>query len=109
VIIQNGVPYDGTSQSQYVLSSITPHQLYNLTHSWSLQCACCLCHVSDYKNKGSLKQDELRRRREEQQVEIRRQKREENISKRRNLLPVSSGADSDEEVAGGSWDPPVCL
>ncbi|KAG5221619.1 Importin [Salix suchowensis] len=50
-----------------------------------------------YKNKGGLKQDDLRRRREEQQVEIRRQKREENISKRRNFLP-SAGADSDEEV-----------
>lgn len=60
-----------------------------------------------YKNKGGLKQDDLRRRREEQQVEIRRQKREENISKRRNFLP-SAGADSDEEVGGGSWDPPVC-
>jgi len=60
-----------------------------------------------YKSKGALKQDDLRRRREEQQVEIRRQKREENISKRRNFLP-SSGADSDEEVGGGNWDPPVC-
>ncbi|KAF9496102.1 Importin subunit alpha [Pleurotus pulmonarius] len=59
-----------------------------------------------YKNKGGLKQDDLRRRREEQQVEIRRQKREENISKRRNFLP-SAGADSDEEVGGGSWDPPL--
>jgi importin subunit alpha-1 len=59
-----------------------------------------------YKSKGALKQDDLRRRREEQQVEIRRQKREENISKRRNFLPAS-GADSDEEVGGGNWDPPV--
>jgi hypothetical protein len=59
-----------------------------------------------YKSKGGLKQDDLRRRREEQQVEIRRQKREENISKRRNFLP-STGPDSDEEVGGGSWDPPV--
>lgn len=39
-------------------------------------------------------------------MEIRRQKREENISKRRNLLP-STGADSDDEVTGGNWDPPV--
>jgi len=59
-----------------------------------------------YKSKGALKQDDLRRRREEQQVEIRRQKREENISKRRNFLP-SAGQDSDEEVGGGTWDPPV--
>lgn len=59
-----------------------------------------------YKAKGALKQDDLRRRREEQQVEIRRQKREENISKRRNFLP-SASADSDEEIQGVSWDPPV--
>jgi Importin beta binding domain len=59
-----------------------------------------------YKSKGGLKQDDLRRRREEQQVEIRRQKREENISKRRNFLP-SAGNDSDEEIGGGTWDPPV--
>lgn len=39
-------------------------------------------------------------------MEIRRQKREENISKRRNFLP-STGGDSDEEIGGGSWDPPV--
>ncbi|KAF7339547.1 Importin subunit alpha [Mycena sanguinolenta] len=59
-----------------------------------------------YKSKGALKQDDLRRRREEQQVEIRRQKREENISKRRNFLP-SNSADSDEEVGGGTWDSPL--
>jgi hypothetical protein len=55
---------------------------------------------AEYKSKG-LKQDDLRRRREEQQVEIRRQKREENISKRRNLNFVPS-ADSDDE-----GEPPV--
>ena len=43
-----------------------------------------------------MKQDELRRRREEQQVEIRRQKREENISKRRNLA-IADGTESDDE------------
>ncbi|GAW06070.1 karyopherin alpha [Lentinula edodes] len=59
-----------------------------------------------YKAKGALKQDDLRRRREEQQVEIRRQKREENISKRRNFLP-STGADSDEEVISGNWEDPL--
>ena len=59
-----------------------------------------------YKSKGGLKQDDLRRRREEQQVEIRRQKREENISKRRNFLP-SAGNDSDEDIGSGTWDPPV--
>ena len=52
--------------------------------------------LTDYKNKNSLRADDLRRRREEQQVEIRRQKREENIAKRRNLA-VDDGADSDEE------------
>ena len=62
--------------------------------------------MTAYKGKAGLKTDELRRRREEQQVEIRRQKREENISKRRNFLPAS-GADSDEESTGGSWDLPV--
>ena len=64
-------------------------------------------HRAAYKAKGALKQDDLRRRREEQQVEIRRQKREENISKRRNFLPASTSADSDEEIGGGIWDPPV--
>lgn len=58
-----------------------------------------------YKNKGTFKQDELRRRREEQQVEIRRQKREENISKRRNF--TVSGADSDDEAGGSNWEAPV--
>lgn len=50
----------------------------------------------DYKNKTSLRADDLRRRREEQQVEIRRQKREENITKRRNLALVD-GPESDDE------------
>ena len=59
---------------------------------------------ADYKGKA-LKQDELRRRREEQQVEIRRQKREENIAKRRNF--VVDGPDSDEESSATSWDTPV--
>jgi hypothetical protein len=62
--------------------------------------------MTAYKGKTGLKTDELRRRREEQQVEIRRQKREENISKRRNFLPAS-GAESDDDLPGGTWDPPV--
>jgi hypothetical protein len=61
-----------------------------------------------YKNKGAFKEEDRRNRRNEQQVEIRRQKRDENISKRRNFLP-SAGPDSDEEVGGGAWDPPVLL
>jgi importin subunit alpha-6/7 len=63
-------------------------------------------YCSDYKNKA-LKQDELRRRREEQQVEIRRQKREENIAKRRNFISTD-GPDSDDDSATGNWDSPVC-
>ncbi|KAJ3763061.1 armadillo-type protein [Lentinula raphanica] len=59
-----------------------------------------------YKAKGALKQDDLRRRREEQQVEIRRQKREENISKRRNFQPAI-GPDSDDEVISGNWEDPM--
>ncbi|KZS96185.1 ARM repeat-containing protein [Sistotremastrum niveocremeum HHB9708] len=61
---------------------------------------------SNYKAKGAVKPDDLRRRREEAQVEIRRQKREENISKRRNFLP-STGPDSDEEGPSTNWDPPL--
>jgi importin subunit alpha-6/7 len=59
----------------------------------------------EYKAKA-LKQDELRKRREEQQVEIRRQKREENIAKRRNFVATTS-ADSDEEASSGAWESPV--
>lgn len=62
--------------------------------------------LAAYKNKGVLKQDDLRRRREEQQVEIRRQKREENISKRRIFLPAS-GADSDDEVGSSNFEQSV--
>lgn len=61
--------------------------------------------ITDYKAKA-LKQDELRKRREEQQVEIRRQKREENIAKRRNFVATSS-ADSDEETSSANWESPV--
>jgi Importin beta binding domain len=62
--------------------------------------------ITDYKAKA-LKQDELRKRREEQQVEIRRQKREENIAKRRNFV-ATAAVDSDEE-ASGNWESPVRL
>lgn len=55
---------------------------------------------TNFKAKGTFKQDELRRRREEQQVEIRKQKREENLAKRRNLnIESVSAADSDDEGA----------
>jgi hypothetical protein len=62
--------------------------------------------IIEYKAKA-LKQDELRKRREEQQVEIRRQKREENIAKRRNFVATAT-ADSDEEASSGAWESPVC-
>ncbi|KAF8474004.1 importin subunit alpha-1 [Kalaharituber pfeilii] len=59
---------------------------------------------SNFKAKGTFKQDELRRRREEQQVEIRKQKRDENLAKRRNLNisspPAGAQADSDDESQG---------
>jgi importin subunit alpha-6/7 len=61
--------------------------------------------IIDYKAKA-LKQDDLRKRREEQQVEIRRQKREENIAKRRNFVATAS-VDSDEEASSGTWENPV--
>lgn len=67
---------------------------------------CILTYYQAFKNKGTFKGDDLRRRREEQQVEIRRQKREENISKRRNFIP-STGPDSDDDAGGSNWDPPV--
>jgi hypothetical protein len=55
--------------------------------------------LSQFKNRGTLKQDELRRRREDVAVEIRKQKREESLAKRRNLQLVSSTV-SDEEDEG---------
>jgi importin subunit alpha-1 len=64
-----------------------------------------ICPITDYKAKA-LKQEELRKRREEQQVEIRRQKREENIAKRRNFV-ATSAVDSDEEASSGAWENPV--
>lgn len=66
--------------------------------------------MTDFKNKGGFKADDLRRRREEQQVEIRRQKREESIVKRRHV-PLALGADSDDDGANVQWDltVDVCL
>lgn len=66
---------------------------------------------TQFKAKGTFKQDELRRRREEQQVEIRKQKREENLAKRRGIgagIGASDGlADSDDEA--GPIETEVCL
>ncbi|EFE29860.1 uncharacterized protein ARB_03201 [Trichophyton benhamiae CBS 112371] len=67
---------------------------------------------TQFKAKGTFKQDELRRRREEQQVEIRKQKREENLAKRRGIgagIGASDGgmlADSDDEA--GPIETEVC-
>ena len=53
--------------------------------------------IAGYKNRGVLKQDELRRRREDVAVEIRKQKKEESLAKRRNFQDIKS--DSEDEPA----------
>ena len=60
--------------------------------------------LSSFKNRGALKPEEIRRRREDVTVEIRKQKREESLAKRRNFQAplydfvwLFSGSDSDEE------------
>ncbi|TPX62668.1 hypothetical protein PhCBS80983_g00301 [Powellomyces hirtus] len=55
--------------------------------------------AQQFKNRGSLKADELRRRREDVAVELRKQKREESMAKRRNLN-ISSEALSESEDEG---------
>lgn len=52
---------------------------------------------TNFKNKGRFSADELRRRRDTQQVELRKAKRDEALAKRRNFIPPTDGADSDEE------------
>ena len=52
---------------------------------------------TNFKNKGRFSADELRRRRDTQQVELRKAKRDEALAKRRNFVPPTDGADSDEE------------
>ncbi|RKO85499.1 armadillo-type protein [Blyttiomyces helicus] len=58
--------------------------------------------MSAYKNRGALKQDELRRRREDVAVEIRKQKREESLAKRRNMTSTLSGSLSESEDEGSA-------
>lgn len=57
--------------------------------------------ISNFKNRGALKHDEIRRRREDVTVEIRKQKREESLAKRRNFVPQidQNASDSDDEIA----------
>jgi hypothetical protein len=69
----------------------------HLSRDWSLF---SILFLQDYKLKAGLKQEDLRRRREEQQVEIRRQTRAENIAKRRNLTVGGDAVSSDEEEIG---------
>lgn len=53
---------------------------------------------STFKNRG-VKQDDMRRRREEASVEIRKNKREESLAKRRNLPPTGiTDADSEDDA-----------
>ncbi|KAI8904763.1 armadillo-type protein [Gorgonomyces haynaldii] len=54
---------------------------------------------SSFKNRGALKADEIRRRREDVTVEIRKQKKDESLAKRRNLQTFAGQAsDSDDDV-----------
>jgi len=53
--------------------------------------------IGQYKSRGLLQTDELRRRREDAAVEIRKQKREENLAKRRNFLNQDFSDDSDDD------------
>jgi hypothetical protein len=52
--------------------------------------------MASYKNRGLMKADELRRRREDVTVEIRKQKKEESLSKRRNMSSIVSDGSDDE-------------
>ncbi|KAJ3394364.1 Importin alpha subunit (Karyopherin alpha subunit) (Serine-rich RNA polymerase I suppressor protein) [Lobulomyces angularis] len=52
--------------------------------------------LSNFKNRGDMQQDELRRRREDAAVEIRKQKRLESLAKRRNI-PLGSENQSESE------------
>jgi hypothetical protein len=60
-----------------------------------------------FKNRNAMKQDELRRRREDVAVEIRKQKREESLAKRRNLALVAGNESSDEEQSAPSLNAEV--
>ena len=61
-------------------------------------------YLSNFKNRGPQKQEEVRRRREEVAVELRKQKREESLAKRRNMAQVSGSVSEseDESLAPGT-------
>ncbi|KAJ3036290.1 Importin alpha subunit (Karyopherin alpha subunit) (Serine-rich RNA polymerase I suppressor protein) [Rhizophlyctis rosea] len=61
-------------------------------------------YLSQFKNRGPQKQEEVRRRREDVAVELRKQKREESLAKRRNMAQVSGSVSEseDESLAPGT-------
>ncbi|KAJ3338173.1 Importin alpha subunit (Karyopherin alpha subunit) (Serine-rich RNA polymerase I suppressor protein) [Gonapodya sp. JEL0774] len=59
---------------------------------------------AQYKNRGDLQADQLRRRREDAAVEIRKMKREESLAKRRNLTQWAGSATDESEDDGGMVD-----
>ncbi|KAJ3176385.1 Importin alpha subunit (Karyopherin alpha subunit) (Serine-rich RNA polymerase I suppressor protein) [Geranomyces variabilis] len=58
--------------------------------------------LQQFKNRGSFKSDELRRRREDVAVELRKQKREESMAKRRNLNLADAQSESEDESGNPS-------
>ena len=58
--------------------------------------------AANFKNRGMMKADELRRRREDLSVEIRKQKKEESLSKRRNMALIAAEEPEDEMLGQGS-------
>ena len=63
--------------------------------------------IAGYKNRGVLKQDELRRRREDVAVEIRKQKKEESLAKRRNFAEIRSESDDEPTMSSSIQDLPA--
>ncbi|KAI9005886.1 armadillo-type protein [Gaertneriomyces semiglobifer] len=59
--------------------------------------------MGQFKNRGILKTDELRRRREDVAIELRKQKKEESLAKRRNLAALAGEtSESEDESMGGT-------
>ncbi|KAJ3017749.1 Importin alpha subunit (Karyopherin alpha subunit) (Serine-rich RNA polymerase I suppressor protein) [Thoreauomyces humboldtii] len=55
-----------------------------------------------FKNRGAMKSDELRRNREDQAVELRKAKKEESMAKRRNIFASGDLSESEDEMNDGS-------